>query len=247
MLNGVKDLSLRRDSSLRPAAEASFKDFVCGIVPRDAPELFARGKIGRAMGIDPLSAPFAHQSVLDAQSRAKNALQKFEDESIRVREASDRFYSNLALFSGGTIALSITYLGFLKSTPNRSILYPRILIAAWIVLMVCVVTSLFCTLLNSYYVHFARLRIYVDKLVEQKETFVQEMDNLYIVNLTTSEEKQKEKQRFADEAEARRKDSRWAKKREAISSALWTGFGWAARLAFPIGLGLLTFFAAKNM
>jgi hypothetical protein len=199
------------------------------------------------MGIDPVSARFAQQSVLDAQARTKVALQKFEDESIRVRESSDKFYGSLALFSGGTIALSITYLGYMKSTPLRAIHYPRVLIASWIFLLVCAVVSLFCPLLNSYYVHFARLRIYVSSLVEQKETLVEEMDRLYITNMTTPEEKQGQKDRFNKEAEARGKDAKWGKRRESISDVLWTAFGWTARLSFPIGLGLLMFFAAKNM
>ena len=111
------------------------------------------------MAIDPIGARFAQQNVVDAQARTKAALQKFEDESIRIRESSDKFYGSLALFSGGTIALSITYLGYLKSAPGRVIIHPRILIAAWIVLLVCAVACLFCPLLNSYYTHFARLRI----------------------------------------------------------------------------------------
>jgi hypothetical protein len=199
------------------------------------------------MGIDPISARFAQQSVLDAQARTKAALQKYEDESIRVRETTDKFYGSLALFSGGTIALSVTYLGYLKGTPGRTILYPRVLIATWICLLICAVASLFCPLLNSYYVHFARLRIYVNSLVEQKETAVQEIDSLYLTIVTTPEERQDCKERFTAEAEARRKDWKWAKRRESISSVLWTGFGWVARLAFPIGLGLLMYFAAKNM
>lgn len=199
------------------------------------------------MGIDPISARFAQQSVLDAQARTKAALQKYEDESIRVRETTDKFYGSLALFSGGTIALSITYLGYLKSTQGRAILYPRVLIAAWICLLVCAVTSIFCPLLNSYYAHFARLRIYVNSLVEQKETAIQEIDSLYFTNVSTPEEKQECKKRFTAEADTRRKDRKWAQTRETISSALWTGFGWAARLTFPIGLGLLMFFAAKNI
>jgi preprotein translocase subunit SecE len=199
------------------------------------------------MGIDPISARFAQQSVLDAQARTKAALQKYEDESIRVRQTADKFYDNLALFSGGTIALSITYLGYLKSTPGRSIIHPRVLIAAWIVLLVCAVASLFCPLLNSYYVHFARLRIYANALMEQKETFVQEIDGLYISNATTPEEKQGLKERFTQEADARRKDTKWAKTRETVSNFLWTALGWVARLAFPVGLGLLMFVAAKNI
>ena len=199
------------------------------------------------MDIDPISARLAQQNVLDAKARIKDALQKYEEESIRIRESGDKFYNSLALFSGGTMALSVTYLGYLKSVPNRSVLYPKTLIAAWIVLMICLVASLFCTLLSSYYIHFARLGIYVDRLAEQKETLVGEMDRLYIVNVTTPEQKEEEKKRFTEEAKARRKDRAWARKREVIFNVLWRGCGWIARLAFPTGLGLLTFFAAKNM
>jgi len=193
------------------------------------------------MDFDPVAARFSQQSVQDAQARTKDAHQKYEDESIRIRESSDKFYGSLALFSGGTIALSITYLGYLRNIPGRTILYPRILVAAWIV------NSIFCPLLNSYYAHFARLGIYVGKLAELKATLAEEMDKPYIVYGNTPEEKQEHKKRFTEEAEARNKDRKWAKRRESISNVLWTGFGWVARLAFPIGLGLLMFFAAKNM
>jgi len=196
---------------------------------------------------DPISANLARQNVLDAKSRTRDALQKLEEESIRIRESGDKFYNSLALFSGGTIALSVTFLGYLKQVPNRSIAYPKTLIASWIALMICAVASLFCTLLSSYYVHFARLKTYVDRLAEQKETLVEEMDKLYIVNVTTQEEKEREKKRFTEEAKARRKDVAWAKRREEIFNALWRFCGWTSRIAFPVGLGLLTFFAAKNM
>jgi hypothetical protein len=176
------------------------------------------------MAVDPITAGFAQQSIRESQARTTAALQKYEDESIRVCETTDKFYGSLALFSGGTIALSITYLGYLKGTAGKTIIYPRVLIAVWICLLVCAVTSIFCPLLNSYYAHFARLGIYINSLVEQKETAVQELDNLNLTNATTPEEKQ-----------------------ESISKGLWTGFGWVARFAFPIGLGLLMYFAVKNM
>jgi hypothetical protein len=124
---------------------------------------------------------------------------------------------------------------------------PRVLIAAWIVLLVCAVASLFSPLLSSYYAHFSRLRIYVSHLVEQKETFVLEIDKIYLANPLSPQEIQEQKEGYTKEAEARKKDMAWAKKRESISVVLWTGFGWTARLTFPIGLGLLMFFAAKNM
>jgi hypothetical protein len=200
------------------------------------------------MGIDPIAAGFAQQSVREAETRSKAALVKYDEESIRVRESSDKFYGSLALFSGGTIALSITYLGYLKgSTPGRLVLYPRVLIAAWICLLVCATASLFCPLLNSYYAHFGRLRVYVNSLVQQNQTYVDEIDNMPVIDLTTPEEKQQYKERLRGKVEARTEDLKWAKKRESISSALWSVFGWVARLSFPVGLGMLTFFATKNM
>ena len=142
------------------------------------------------MNIDIVAAQVAKQNVEDAKARTKDAHRKYEEDSVRVRESTDKFYGSLALFSGGTIALSITYLGYLKSNSAKVVLYPRVLVTAWIVLLVCVVASLFCQLLNSYYVHFARLGIYVSRLVELKETFVEEMDNLNIVNATPEEKRQ---------------------------------------------------------
>ncbi len=113
--------------------------------------------------------------------------------------------------------------------------------------MVCLVASLFCTLSIYYHVHFARLRAYVDSLIEQDETLIRELDNLFVVNLTTPQAKEEEKGRLADKVNIRKKDSKWNKRREVFFSVLWTGLGWAARITFPLGLGLLTFFASKNM
>ena len=200
------------------------------------------------MNIDPIAAGFAQQSVREAEARSKAALLKYDEEGIRVRESSDKFYGSLALFSGGTIALSITYLGYLKSSiPGRLVLYPKVLIAAWICLLMCAVASLFCPLLNSYYAHFGRLRVYVNSLVEQNQTYVDEIDNIPLINVTTPDEKQQHKERLRGKVDARTKDLKWAQKRESTSSALWSVFGWVARLSFPTGLGLLMFFAAKNM
>ena len=38
-----------------------------------------------------------------------------DKESGENRLAYERFYNNLALFSGGTLALSVTFLGYLKT------------------------------------------------------------------------------------------------------------------------------------
>jgi len=69
------------------------------------------------------SADAAALVVAVAEERAKGA--------ERNRSANERFYNNLALFSGGTVALSITYLGYLK-TLSKPVQHQRWLIASWI-------------------------------------------------------------------------------------------------------------------
>ncbi len=67
-----------------------------------------------------------------------------------------------------------------------------------------------------------------------------------IVNLTPVE-RQVTKERFAQEAKDFGKTKEWAKKREDIYTALWIWSGRVARVTFPCGIGLLVFFAIRNM
>jgi hypothetical protein len=43
------------------------------------------------MDVDPIRAQFAQQAIRDAKLQTQGALQKFEEEAIRVREGSDKF------------------------------------------------------------------------------------------------------------------------------------------------------------
>jgi len=193
-----------------------------------------------------LAAQIAKQNITDAGASAKAAGQKYDDEAVRVRDKGDNFYNSLALFSGGTVALSITYLGYLNSTPHRTVSCPDVLIASWIVLLACVVASLFFVLFNASYAHYARLRIYMTQLKEYNEMLVQEMDNVNVVN-STAAEKAAEKQRYADNAKVREQSAKLAEKWENISSRTQSVLGWTARTTFPLGLALLVVFAAKNI
>src|SRR5208283_5641704 len=123
-------------------------------------------------------------------------------------------YTNLALFSSGTIALSITYLGYLKNIPNKSVTHQKVLVASWISLMLCLFASLFCTFFHTHYRHFARLRDYVENLSKQKSIQAEEIDHLVLAN--SPQERQSAKERFAQDAETHRKDKTWAKRREDI-------------------------------
>jgi hypothetical protein len=124
-------------------------------------------------------------------------------------------------------------------------MHPRVLVASWIALILCLFTSLFCTFFHTHYRHFARLRDYVENLSTQKRIQAEEIDNLVLVN--TPEEKQSAKEKFARDAETHSKSKAWAKKREVIFTCLWIGSARVAQITFPLGIALLTFFAIKNI
>ena len=199
------------------------------------------------MGNDPTAPLFAEKHIRDAAELTKSTKQRLEEEAVENRKAYERFYNSLALFSSGTIALSITYLGYLKSIPNRVVMCPKTLIASWLILLVCLIASLFYTFFNAHYMHFARVKEYMEKLIDQKETQAREIDNLAVVNLTTPAEKQLMKERFLTQAKDYGENREWAQKRENIYTALWIWSGRVSRFSFPLGIGLLTFFAIKNM
>ncbi|MGH9434229.1 MAG: hypothetical protein ACRD3T_22090 [Terriglobia bacterium] len=198
------------------------------------------------MGDNPFDPIGARKRIEDAGARTKAVRQKLDEESLENRRGLERFHNSLALFSGGTIALSVTFLGYLKSIPNKTVLYPNALVGSWLVLLVCLVASLYCTYFNANYVHFARRREYAEKLVDEREAEIQETDKLRIVNLTP-QERLADKEVWAQQAEKYGKDKQWAKKREDIYTPLWIWTSTVSRLAFPLGIGLLAFFAIKNM
>jgi hypothetical protein len=103
------------------------------------------------------------------------------------RQANERFYNNLALFSGGTVALSVTYLGYLK-TLSKPVQHQRWLMESWIALMVCVACSLFWSFFYGHYIHYVRGREYAEAAKKKYETDAKEIVNFNIVNLRTQAE-----------------------------------------------------------
>jgi hypothetical protein len=89
------------------------------------------------MSIDHL---LAEKHLNDAAARVEESRKIFEQESGENRRAYERFYNNLALFSGGTIALSVTYLGYLKSLTKPPTL-PSWLVGSWGCLLFCLSLS----------------------------------------------------------------------------------------------------------
>jgi hypothetical protein len=103
--------------------------------PQNAQQHFALQRTGRAQE--------ALIAALDAQQR----------DSDSTRASNERFYNGLALYSGGTIALSVTFMGYLK-TLSRPPRHPHWLVTAWICLLLCAACSLFWTFVYGHYSFF---------------------------------------------------------------------------------------------
>ena len=116
-------------------------------------------------------------------------------------------------FSGGTVALSVTYLGYLK-TLSKPIQHPRWLIASWVSLMICAACSLFWTFVRGYYSHYSRARENDEVVKEQYEIEAKEIPNLKIANLQTQAELDAFTNPRLDAARERSKVARYHGRRE---------------------------------
>lgn len=199
------------------------------------------------MGLPPNAVQYFAQKHLEtAEKHLSGVYERMLSESLEDRRAFEKFYNNLALFSGGTIALSITYLGYLKSL-GKPPLHQRLLIASWISLFICLLCSLVYVLVNVYYGHHYREREFAEAQKEKFETELEEIPKLNVVNLQMAQQLaafQNPRKEAAKVCTERAKKHENAEKRY---QKLWLWAGRIARLGFAGGIGMLLWFAISNM
>lgn len=184
----------------------------------------------------------ARKRIDDASSLADSVYEQMVREEEENRRAYERFYNNLALFSGGTIALSVTYLGYLQSRPVP-VSNHWLIAATWAVLLICVASALFRNVFHTKYLHYARQREYNEKKKAQYETELKELPKVLVVNpsdLPAHREKLNQAIDALDDGAA------WCLRREKVYSFLDT---WSSRLAetsFIVGLIFLFSFAVQQ-
>jgi Flp pilus assembly protein TadB len=194
-----------------------------------------------------MTNPFiAKQRIDDATESVSRVAKKRLEESAENQRAYERFFNNLALLSGGTVALSVTYLGFLKTLPTPP-LHQRWLIASWILLIVCLVCATFFSFFNTSHLHYGRSREYAQRLKEKNETLANEVPNVNVVGIGSKSELDAYIKELREAAALREKDVKWASRREKVFAFLFTACGITACVAFVLGLVLLLSFAVANV
>jgi hypothetical protein len=192
-------------------------------------------------------AHFSKQHMDEAAKKVAAVADKRLQESEENQRAYERFYNSLALFSGGTIALSITYLGYLKSLVNHAVVHQQWLVGSWISLFVCLVCSVFYGFFLTHYGHFFRSREYCEAVKKRYETEMEEIHHLNVSNLQTQSQIEGFMAPRREAARTSEKNAKWNERRENFYQYTWIWCGRLARVAFLVGLGLLLAFAIKNM
>jgi hypothetical protein len=188
----------------------------------------------------------AKQRIEDAQKARRDVAQKRQQEWAENQRSIENFYCNLALLSGGTIALSITYLGFLKTITNQP-LYSSLLIASWTLLFACLACATYYTFFYTSYAHYARSREYAQRLKEQHETIADEVPNVQVVGIHSKAELDEYIKELRDAAAKRGEDVSWHKRKERMHEFLFRACGLTARVTLVLGIALLLSFAIANI
>jgi hypothetical protein len=162
------------------------------------------------------------------------------------RAANERVYNSLALFSSGTVALSITYLGYLKTLSKP--VHPRWLMASWVSLMTCAACSLFWTFVYGRYAHYFLERERAESLKEKHEIEAKEINTLSrsIANLQTRAQLDAFRNPRLEAAAACEKNAKDSERREKFYMHMWRWLGRIAHVGLLLGLVLLLAFAIKN-
>jgi hypothetical protein len=188
---------------------------------------------------------FAQQHI-DTAARTVAAIEDVRAKEVEENQrAYERFYNNLALFSGGTVALSVTYLGYLK-TLSVPVVHKYWLVGSWTAFFISLICSLFWLFFHTHYSHYFRDRDYCNAVARRYETDISEFGHINAANLQTATECEDfvtPRQRAIAES---KKNAEWNKRREQFYSHLWIWAGRMARCSFLVGFGLLLAFAIKN-
>ena len=186
---------------------------------------------------------FAKQNIEDAKKRVHTAYEHMFKEGAENRRAYESFYNNLAFFSGGTIVLSVTYLGYLKSGP-ATVSNLWLIVICWGCLLLCLVSALFRNFFNTHYLHFARQREYHEKLKSQYETESKELPQIPVMN---PDDLPSYLVALENAAIITKESVAWSGRREKFYEFLWVWNSRVANFMFLAGLVFLLAFAVVNL
>jgi hypothetical protein len=203
---------------------------------------------GKTMNIDDQLTPLEKKAIADEMEATKKETAEIRKEMLEEAEGNrkswETLHNNIAIFSSGTIALSITYLGYLQNG-GATITHPRILFASWGCLMACVPMSLFVTFTHTYYRAYERFAQYARAKRDQRKAEADALGVSKVVGMTMREVQDEIDDRIR-RSNKHHEESKKMKRKSRIYELIWRTLGVGSRLLFCVGLFLVLLFAIQN-
>lgn len=159
------------------------------------------------------------------------------------------FYYRISLLAGGVLSLSITYIGYLASTPSHKIIFAELLFLGWIALLLAIFSGIYRNHFNLDMGHYQTLNVLNKARLEEYQASLAllESNPQQFINLQTKEDVEKQMKSTKKNIAIIEKAMESVKKSEKMNSNLWTLSQKTAHISFFLGMVFVTLFAAINL
>ena len=166
-----------------------------------------------------------------------------------MRGKSMDFYYKLSILSGGVLSLSITYIGYLASIPNRQIHFAEFLFLAWTFLLIAVFSSIYRNHFNLDMGHYQVINVLNNARLEEFKASLMILENYpqQFVNLKTKEDVEKQIKATKNNISTLKRAIKKVETKEKKESFWWVTLQKTAHLSFFLGMIFVTIFAAVNL
>lgn len=188
----------------------------------------------------------------ESSKGAVAAAEKFaviQSETVRERA---RFFERLAVLSGSSIALSLTFLGYVQSRPEAQLHHPRLIYTSWFFLLGCLVTALLRNLKHQDYIYYDGAASYLERRadhVSSEVSLIRDSTQFILSSegaIMAEEERQDFAGKLGTKAEHLRKEARRSRRGASVAEITWRLCEYASEALFFVGILLLVIFAVMN-
>jgi len=114
------------------------------------------------------------QQIKESLEKSSLQTQKTNEMIEESRKIQERFYNQVVILSGGTIALSVTFLGYLKNFPNIPVKDIYFLFISWGFLLISLLGALYRNHHYMRYLFYSGIREYMKVNKESKKKYLME-------------------------------------------------------------------------
>lgn len=191
------------------------------------------------------SLDFSGKKLVEARQAEYVAYEQMRQNAEENRRITERLYQNLALVSGGTLALSVTFLGYLING-HRQVCVRWVLELSWVALMLCVISSLGYIFSHGRYTFFALEAEHREAQKKMLEVETTEFENLRYGTLRTRTEREQYRMRLDKVLRSSLPGLKETAKLSRRYLRLSKWYEHVANTSFVLGLLLLLGFAIVN-